>query len=154
MKAIVKHMEKMYAALLAESNEEIIESKVLNVYRGRISHLFSQQGIGAGYYSDIFKALEAMGSISYIQRGSRGVESVIVCHYPPDPDAYEARPKPDLTGAEEFANLMETVKLTEKLVGGIDIGRVMVDFERRLKALESKLDQAENSDNIKNNVTS
>lgn len=131
-------MTTMYDALFNASKEESVGNQPVRIYRGQISKLFSATGIGAGYYSEVFRQLESQGCITYLQRGSKNVDTVIVLHFPPDPEHDIPPAKSPLTSAEESANLFESVEMLKELVGGIDIAEALVELDRRVRSLEAK----------------
>lgn len=154
MKAIIRHMLTVYEAMHKASSEETIDGNRIRIYQGQISKLYASCNIPQSYYTEIFDQLERQGSVTYLQRGSKSVNTIIALHYPPTEDALTPRRGPrDLTSAEEFANLIETVKKLDTLVGGIHIGGMLVDLDKRLLKLESAAGIAQDSNNIDKNNT-
>lgn len=137
MKAIVKHINTVYEALLKASKKEPIDGEEYHIYRGPISKLWSSLDIPQAYYSEVFYQLDIQGCITYLQRGSRSVETVVMLHYPPTEDGYKAKQRRGLTDAENFANMIELVRKHEKgLIGGIKIVEAFGELEDRIKRLE------------------
>lgn len=136
MKAIVRHSISVYNALLKDSTEETFEGESIRLYRGPVSRLYASLGIAQSYYTEIFDQLDRQGSITYLQRGSKHVDTVIVLHFPPTEENFRIRPRKGLTSAENSANLIESVSLLKQLVGGINIVEALIDVDKRLKRLE------------------
>jgi len=137
MKAIIGHIEKVYNAILDQATVEVIDGNELHIYRGQISKLYATLGIAQSYYTEIFQQLDDQGCIVMLQRGSKGVDSVIVCLHEPSEAGYQPPRGPrDLTSAEDFANMIEEHRLLVKLVGGMDIVEAFREFDKRLKRLE------------------
>lgn len=145
MKAIIRHTEKVYNALLDASLTETIDGDPMKIYRGQVSKLYNTLSIPQAYYTDIFKELNEQGCITSLQRGSKSVDTVIVLHHPPEEGDFRPRPSRGLTSAEEFANLIEKVLLHDSLIGGIDIVGAFRNVEERLKRLEEIAGTQENS---------
>lgn len=138
MKAVIKHTLVVYETLEKASSIEVIEGQEISIYRGKVSKLFSTLGIGMSYYTEIFDQLDRQGCVTFLQRGGRSVDTVIVLHYPPSPEGWQERPRrtEDLTTPEKYANLVERVELHHKLLGGIDIAEALIAIDMRLKSLE------------------
>lgn len=139
-KAIQRHAHSLYAALASEATKD---GKLL-VFRGSTSTVFTSLGISQGYYTETFKILEHNGCIEQLQRGSRGIDTVLLLlSCPDDPSALELPDKPvppadPLTGNKDYAKLVARVEALEILVGGLDIAGVLLNYENRITALEKK----------------
>lgn len=145
--AIVRHTAKMYRLLAQGSHLEDLPNGSVAIFRGKVTEVFRSSGIGSSYYTEIFRQLEDQGCISYLQRGSKSVDTIIVLHRPPTPEGYRPQPKSDLTSPERYANLREDVEALKTLTGGIHIAEALLEIEKRFKELERLItdSQAQNS---------
>lgn len=138
MKAIIRHTATVYQALNDESKlEDIGEEHNARIFRGKLTEVFKSTGVGATYYSEVFRQLDEQGCVTLLQRGSKSVDSVVILHRPPSPDGYLPPPKSPLTNPERYANLQEDVEALKTLVGGIHIAEALKEIEDRFKKLES-----------------
>lgn len=130
---------KLYGFMLEAADSERVGDTELPVFRGQTTEQFGKLGISIGYYSRVMNVLKGQDCISQIQRGGQGLPSVIVLHYPPDHDKYlQTRSKP-LTKRPDLAIVASEVEAIKTNMGGIDIKQMALDFESRLKRLESLL---------------
>ena len=136
MKALIRHSITVYQALDKAAKDEVIDGDTYRIYRGHVSKLYHDTGVGQTYYTDVFDQLDRQGCITMMQRGGRNVQSVIVLHRPPTEEGYEPRRRRDLTSAEDFANMIEQVRKHNKLIGGIDIADALRKLEERVQRLE------------------
>jgi hypothetical protein len=137
MKAIIGHIHTVYNAISEQAAIEVIEDNEIMIYRGQVSKLYATLGIAQAYYTEIFQQLDDQGCITMLQRGSKSVDSVIVCHHEPSAAAYAPRRGPrDLTSAEDYANMIEEHRRLVKLVGGMDIVEAFRELDERVKRLE------------------
>lgn len=134
--AVQRHALTVYNRLKSEAKKE--QDKLL-VWRGVFTTTYSSLGISQQYYQRVVKCLEYNGVIDWVQRGKRGIESVIVLHELPElPLALPEKPeKKNLTDDPVFASLVDRVEALEMNTGGINIGEVLVNYEERLQALEA-----------------
>ena len=131
-KAIVRHCATIYATLLAQARKE----GEFVIWRGKITKMYAETGVPQSYYSAVFKQLEDQGCITYAQKGTRSVESVLVLDHEPTPEGFIPPPPSPLTDPERYANLREDVEALKILVGGINIAEALIEIERRLKEVE------------------
>lgn len=133
--AVQRHALTVYNRLKSEA--EIEQDKLL-IWRGIFTSTYSSLGISQQYYQRVVKCLEFNGVIEWVQKGKRNIESVIVIHDLPElpltlPDK---KPPKTLTDDPSFARLVDRIEAIETLLGGLDIGSVLVNFEERIAELE------------------
>jgi hypothetical protein len=145
VRAIVKHTEKVYDALLDASTKEDIDGDTMHIYRGQVAKLYQTLGIPQSYYTEIFTELRRQECIINLQRGSRNVNTVILLQHPPEAGDFSPKGARDLTSAEDSANLREMILLHDKLIGGMDIVGAFKNVEERLLRLEQLAGTQENS---------
>lgn len=138
---LFKHTLLFWRSLSAKANFEPMpgfEDKGSRLFRGKIVELYRELGISQGYYTEIIRFLVDQGCITYIQRGSRGFETVIAVHEPPtlsDWERWKLLPSQGLTEPPDYATLELRIRALETLVGGINI----VEALQRVKdELDSK----------------
>lgn len=133
--AVQRHALTVYNRLKSEAKEE--QGKLL-VWRGVFTTTYASLGISQQYYQRVVKCLEYNGVIDWVQRGKRGIESVIVIHPLPElPLAVpEKKPAKSLTDDPVFARMVDRIEALELNTGGINIGEVLINYEERLQALE------------------
>lgn len=144
MKAIVRHTATFYDLLDQDAVTEQVDGSALRIFRGKVTRVYRESGIPQSYYSDVFKQLEMQGCITFLQRGSKSVSSVIVLHQPPSAEGYVPPRKPDLTDAERYANVREDVEGLKTLVGGINIAEALKTIETRIDQLEQQQGEIRN----------
>jgi len=133
--AAQKHALTVYNRLKSEAKKE--QGNLL-VWRGIFTELYRETGISQSHYQSVVKCLEFNGVIEWVQRGKRGIESVIVIHPLPKTPLKlpEKKPPKDLTDDPTFARLVDRVEAIERGLGGINIVDTLINFEERLQALE------------------
>ena len=100
-----------------------------------MTHVYDTLGISRSYYTPIVTFLRENDCVTFIQRGSRSAESVIVLHREPTVDGMTM---PTLTGRGQAAKVEARLVQLEKSTGGINIAKALADHEKRLKRLESR----------------
>lgn len=133
--AAQKHALTVYNRLKSEAKKE--QGNLL-VWRGIFTELYRDTGISQSHYQSVVKLLEHNGVIEWVQRGKRGIESVIVIHsLPKTPLKLPEKKAPKtLTDDPAFATLVDRVEALEQRLGGVDIAGVLVNYEERLSQLE------------------
>jgi hypothetical protein len=149
--AIVRHTAKMYDLLHQQSNIEELPNGVVNIFRGKVTEVFRSSGIGSSYYTEIFRQLEDQGCVSFLQRGSKSVDTVIILHRRPTAQGYRPPPKSDLTNPERYANLREDVEAVKTLIGGIHIAEALLEVEKRFKEYEGRIAELEAQVSVESN---
>lgn len=144
-KAIVRHTLTMYEALNEASNEEKLPGGSLRIFRGKVTDVFRSTGIGQSYYSEIFRQLNLQNCVTFLQRGSKSVESVVILHGAPTSEGYRPPQTSPLTDPERYANLSEDVEALKILVGGVHIAEALIEVEKRFKKLEDEVHSRKNS---------
>jgi hypothetical protein len=134
---IVKHAKALYAALEEQATDEHINGMPAKVFQGSVLQVYEGLGISRTYYSRLFKGLEQSGCITKLHRGGGNTGSTIVLHHPPPPDRADAFDR-HLTQRVNLAILSQRLDDVETLIGGINIGEVLVALSDRIEALEAK----------------
>lgn len=135
----VSHCEIVYNALLDRStiNKETDEM----VFTGAISQVYGSLGISQSYYGPIFDTLEEVGAILKLQRGGRGVDSVLVLRGLPKvwPEGlgWRGRNANPLTSDTRYDTLSLDLQRVKESIGDLNVIRVLMDFETRLSTLEA-----------------
>lgn len=141
MKAIIRHITTFYDLLEQDAVTEKVDGSSLRIFRGKVTGIYRESGIPQSYYSEVFRQLEMQGCITFLQRGSKSVSSVIVLHRPPTESDYVPPIKSDLTNPERYANIREDVEGLKTLVGGVNIAEALRTIETRLDQLEQQQKQ-------------
>jgi hypothetical protein len=136
MLALAKHALKFYELLDERGKREKIGEHHLRIYRGSITKLWNEVGASNAYYSKVMRSLEDMSSISILQRGSVGVESVIAVLRKPSPDEFAPQ---DLTRPESPAMLRQELESVKRNIGGIDIPEAFRVLSDRVAILEREV---------------
>lgn len=135
----------LYALMLSQSTQEIIAGiDPIAVWRGKIVKTCEAVGIPYGSYRKTVLALESIGAIQLVQRGTRGSPTVIALLQSPTEElwaTYDGSRGVGLTRASEAATMQAQVQVLLDQLGGIDIGEAIRNLDTRLKALESKVDE-------------
>lgn len=150
-KATEVYAKQFYEMLEKRATLELIDNEEGTetlVFRGKLMEVFTSLGISSMYYTRIRKIFIKYDCVTYLQRGSRAYDSVLILNHPP-PENLTAEdlthvPGPDtLTAlAERVASLENTAKGLENWregTGGINIVELARNFEGRIAALEVKL---------------
>lgn len=149
--ATLVYAHKFYDALVELATPELIpgegiDSEVL-VFRGKLMDVFQSLGLSATYYSRIRRIFIKYDCVTYLQRGTRSYDSVLVLHRPP-PTA-ENISAADLTDdpsggtmsamAERLDELEREVSILtqwRESLGGLNILEALRDIEKRLPKRE------------------
>lgn len=146
-KATEVYAHQFYNLLEANANlEPVTESEQALVWRGKIMELFNSMGVASNYYTRIRAVFIKYDCVTYVQRGSRAYDSVLILNHPP-PESFSAEDLTHVPGtdtlpgvAERVADLENSVKGLENWregIGGINIGEALRNFEVRIKRLET-----------------
>jgi hypothetical protein len=104
--------------------------------------VYQSLGISQAYYGPIFETLEDVGSIQKLQRGARGVDTVIVLLGLPEvwPEGLGwkgARENP-LTEDSRYGKVLHDVQeIQSGQIGGINVLTALVELDDRLTKLEA-----------------
>lgn len=133
---LFEKIERLYQALNAEKGKKSEKGKVIHVQRTKV---FDSLGISRGYYSILYNALEDMGCIEHVRRGTQGKPSEMILYHPPTKEQYDPkRARQSLTSRSPHANLAQRVEIIERRLDGIDIKEAIVALDQRIRALEGK----------------
>lgn len=125
-------------ALMEKNHTFLGETKV---WRGQLVKTCESIGIPYGSYRKTYLALESIGCVHFISRGTRGSPTVVGLIKPPTEElwvGYEGTGTPDvaLTARSEAAKILTRFQEIADQLGGVDIGKVLIDFEKRISQLE------------------
>jgi len=139
--------KQFYELLLERAKEELVGDTSALVFRGKLTEIYDTMGISGVYYTRIRKIFRKYDCVTYVERGTKAYDSVVVLNHPPP--APEILTEDDLTDREGDATLKavaerldEAEAVTEKLenwyngLGGLNIVEAFRNFERRLTKLE------------------
>lgn len=138
--AVAVHARNLYELLDEKATMENVDGLAVKVFRGPLTERYKAAHISKAYYSKIIRLLEDSGAISFLQKGARFQQSVILLNGEPDLDKLaELSPQP-LTGATSSAmvQLEQRVENLEKRLEGLDLVSLLKNYEERLSALEQK----------------
>jgi hypothetical protein len=143
------YAKQFYDKLVELSTLEVLDNLTessgteVRVFRGKVSEVFEALGLSQVYYSRIRKIFIKYDCVTYVQRGTRSYDSVLVLHRPPP----ENLPEEDLTSRpgdatltalnERVEALERSVKILESKLGGLNIVEALRNFEGRLRSLEN-----------------
>lgn len=149
--ATLVYAHKFYDALVELAQSELIpgegiDSEVL-VFRGKLMDVFQSLGLSATYYSRIRRIFIKYDCVTYLQRGTKSYDSVLVLNHAP-PTAQEISPA-DLTDDPSGATMAAMADRLEDLerevsiltqwresLGGLNILEALRDIEKRLPKRE------------------
>jgi hypothetical protein len=111
--------------------------------------LFNSMGVSDNFYSRIRRILLEYECITYLERGTKSYDTVLVLHHEPPENISPIL----LTSGRDGATLGDIPDLERRLrvledwriaiTGGTDIIKVMQNFEGRIATLESQLTERE-----------
>jgi hypothetical protein len=73
--ALFEHCKVIYNAMLDRADDESTREQPTLIYRGSLSQLFNEVGVGQPYYSQVMNKLKSMDCARLIRRGARDVPS-------------------------------------------------------------------------------
>lgn len=141
--AVFRHSQSLYDALDARSTVEIVRDTPIKVFRGSITEIYRQTGISQSYYSKVTKALADNGCITYLQRGGRGLETVVALHHPPLEHEWNV-PQTSLMERGAFGILTQRLNNIDESLGGLDVKKALVDLQTQVTTLATRVDELEN----------
>lgn len=122
------------------------------VYRGKITELFRELGLSQIYYTKSMKIFRTHNCITYLQRGTKAYDTVIILNHPPPPVGSEDFTKQSLTDEEGSASLEEVARRVaaledwrETTAGGLNIGDALREHEKQLAAIRKQLTEGVNA---------
>lgn len=120
------------------------------VYRGKITELWRELGISHPYYTKIRKIFMHHNCVTYLQRGTRAYDTVLILNHPPPPVGSVDFTIGDLTDDADSASLKEVAQTVRALqqwrettAGGLNIGEALREQEKRLAGLQARLEKLE-----------
>jgi hypothetical protein len=142
MPTIVEQANALYAKFLEESTVEEVQGTKFTVWRGKLVETCLSVGIKYGSYRKIVTSLEHIRSIQILETGNRGMPTTLLLVEAPTENRWVA---PPLTKVSEDAKLSSDARAIIESLGGLDVAKVLVNFEDRLKRLEKRLATLEGS---------
>lgn len=139
-----KFYEKLAERATTETVEDIFGNpqKDVVVFRGKLTDVFSELKIAQPYYVKIRRILMDYNCVTYLQRGTKAYDSVLILNHPP-PE--EIAPEV-LTSAAKSATLGEMARRLRALedwrettAGGLNIGEALRNMEVRISKVEETL---------------
>lgn len=139
-----QHCETVYKALRDRASLRTTpEGEQEMVFTGAVSEVYHSLGISQTYYGPIFDTLEDVGAILRVQRGGRGIDSVLVLREMPKvwPEGmgWKGRNSKPLTDDSRYATILLDVQRLQESIGGLNVLSAMMDFENRLRKLEAEV---------------
>lgn len=137
--ALLRHCITVYSELKSLAEQETLpdKGKVL-VFRGSLAQVFSNTNISRSYYKAIFELLEDCGSLIFLQKGTRGLDTVALLIR--DPIAEDV--PEDLTGLSKPATVTaQKISDIEKLLGGMNVQVAIGELQTQLNKLKKELQQ-------------
>jgi len=131
-----EYTQEYYTKLEENARSEVIDDIQVSVFRGQLTKLFRGMGISHSYYSKVMDALKELGCITVIQRGARGVDSVVVLNHPPDEMEFLIHRRQPLTSSPQAATLVARLEKLETMIGGLNVVDAVQNLDGRLKELE------------------
>jgi hypothetical protein len=118
-----------------------------NAFVGKKVEAFIATGLPQSRYSRLFYLLTETGCIVQVQRGNSLVPTVITLVHPPDPAAIEGAyvKRKSLTTSTVPANIVQRVEAIEGRLPNIDLNSYIQSLDKRLEAIEARLDEGGNS---------
>ena len=137
----IQHCITVYESLQASSITKKLESgENAQVFVGKYAELWTTTGVSRTYYSSVKKCLEKHNAIVVIQRGGRDIDTVIVLRGLPEVwDVDGWRDGEGLTTATRYATLSSDVQEIKKSLGGLNVVKVLSEFEKRVIESEKKI---------------
>lgn len=137
-----QHCETVYNALKDRATlKPTPEGTQELVFTGAVSEVYQSLGISQTYYGPIFDTLEDLGAILRIQRGGRGIDTVLVVRELPmiwpEGLGWKGRNSKPLTDDTRYATILLDVQRLQDSIGNLNVLDAMMDFETRLAKLEA-----------------
>jgi hypothetical protein len=121
---------KIYTAMKAASKHITRDGFTGDVYQGRLTFLFSEEGISVPYYTSIMNALKEMGCVQQIRRGGGTAQSEWALFYEPTEAEFD---KVEKKSSRLGSRQPKTDQLAQQ---NRDTAALVNDLERRVKLLE------------------
>lgn len=151
-KAAVIYARKFYELLEKRAKTEYLETddlvampQEILVFRGSLTDVFKELKVSQTFYSKIRAILIEYDCVTYLQRGTKAYDSVLLLNHPPPEEiSLEVLTRPgEAASIAVLADRLEDVERSVEIftkwretTGGINIGDAFRDMERRLAKLE------------------
>lgn len=141
-----EYSNALYAHMLENSEEVVLDGKVILRWRGSLTKTCRELGIPEGVDSRVIRPLEAMGCIQILQRGVRNYPTVIALLETPTADRWENRHEGALTSRPSLDRLAREVREIQRTLGGVALGKVLESFDQRIQSIEADVKKLKESD--------
>lgn len=146
MNAEYTYTLSFYNALTEEAELREIDGISIPVFSGKLVDTYNRLGIGQSYYSLVNRALRELGCVTLLRRGSRGNDTLLALHHPPDEGEFvlfQNRPLTDSLGAAKLSERLKAAEgrldTIEKRLGGMVIVDAIGRLDERLTEVEAKV---------------
>lgn len=143
MSKIFEYATDFFEALNRAATTEDVKGKQVRVFRGAIVETYRTLGISQSYYSEVRQGLINSECMTVLRQGSKGIQSVVILHRPPDEDSFESAKGLVLTRQDGAATLSQELDDLKHLIGGIRIPDALVNFEQRITELDNRVTKLE-----------
>lgn len=134
---LLRYCELVYETLDKDAKPHEQHGKI---WEGKIIETFAGLGISNAHYSKIFSTMYEIGSLVLVQRGARGSLHRVALVQPPTMQLLDGAHGLDspLTKATAHDRLSQRVATIEGRLEGIDLKKIIAEFDKRLKKVEGK----------------
>jgi hypothetical protein len=114
------------------------------LWEGKIVESFHACGISNAFYGKIMNTMYEIGCLKQVRRGARGVlTQIALLKRPTATDLENAHGlESHLTKPTEYDRLSQRVSSVEGRLQGIELARVVANFDARLRTLEAKVKES------------
>lgn len=113
------------------------EAELGNVWEGKITEVFKDTGISNSHYGKVMDVFYRCGAAEQLRRGARGAPTQILLKARPDEEMIASVFTPGLTSDTPHAMLMRRIEVLERRLQGIDLVKLLDNFEKRLRRVET-----------------
>lgn len=149
----IQHCISVYQALDDRGKiHELPTGEKARVFAGNYTEAFQATGLSRTYYTSTRRALEKHNAILVLQKGARNVDTVIVLRGLPetwDIEGWNDSTGKPLTSAPDYAMLRSDVDELKASIGGINLTSALMEFEERVKTLETQVAELQNKSETK-----
>lgn len=141
----IQHCITLYNALDDRARiQKLPSGDKARVFAGNYTEAYHATGLSRTYYSSTRKALEKHNAILVLQKGSRGADTVLVLRGLPetwDIEGWNDGSGKVLTTGRDYATLRSDVDTLQESLGGINVKAALLQFEKRVIALETQIEE-------------
>jgi hypothetical protein len=140
MPSMIEQGNALYSRFLDESTTTVVRDVEYRLWQGKLVQTCESVGIKYGSYRKIVKRLQQIDSIQILETGNRGTPTIILLLGEPTEERWT---NPPLTKVAESDRVISAAEVLLQQLGGADLGKMLINFEDRLKTLEARLDRLE-----------